>query len=203
MLEYWLPLLGFALVTSLTPGPNVVLIATSGANFGYRRTMPHILGITAGFPLMILAVGLGLGGLFELYPGLHRGLALVGGIYLLYFAWRIAAAGRTQSGGRPSRPFNFFEAAVFQWVNPKAWVVATGAIASFTSLSGSFAWQVSKISLLFSVIAFLGCSLWTLGGMAIGRLLSNDKRRRIFNLTMAAILVLSILPVIGRVLSGP
>ncbi|MFM8614006.1 MAG: LysE family translocator, partial [Alphaproteobacteria bacterium] len=119
---FW-ALIGFALTTSCTPGPNNAMLTASGANFGFRRAVPHMLGIILGFPAMVLAIGLGLGTVFTALPWLHLALKYVGAAYMLYLAWRIATAGRGKGAGA-AKPIGFFEAAGFQWVNPKAWIMA-------------------------------------------------------------------------------
>jgi threonine/homoserine/homoserine lactone efflux protein len=112
--------LPFAVVAAFTPGPNNLLLAASGANFGIRRTIPHLLGVMCGFPLLVLAVGLGLGSVFQRHPDVHTVLKFVGATFLIYLAWRIATAGSTATDTGPGRPLTFLQAALFQWVNPKA-----------------------------------------------------------------------------------
>src|SRR5690606_32484543 len=136
-METLLPLLGFVVVSTVTPGPNNLMVLVSGANWGLRRTMPHIIGIAIGFPVMIVAVGLGLGVAFDRLPWLHDVLKYVGFAYLLYLAWRIARAGRPELEGRAGRPLTVFEAASFQWVNPKAWAIVLGGMAVFTTATGN------------------------------------------------------------------
>jgi threonine/homoserine/homoserine lactone efflux protein len=123
----------FAISTSITPGPNTLMLLASGVNFGFRRTLPHMLGIAVGFPAMIMAIGLGLGGLFEAYPRSHVILKYVGMAYLLWLAWKVATAERAEDAAYESKPFGFFQAAAFQWVNPKAWTVSVSAIATYTN----------------------------------------------------------------------
>lgn len=123
----------FALVTSITPGPNNTMLLASGVNFGFNRSIPHILGISCGFFVLVLAVGLGLGAVFEAYPVLYSVLRYVGAAYLLYLAWKIARSGpmsETEQG--QGKPISYWGAAAFQWVNPKAWVMAVGAISTYT-----------------------------------------------------------------------
>ena len=124
-------LLGFTFATSVTPGPNNAMLTASGANFGFRRAVPHMLGIILGFPAMVLAIGLGLGTVFSALPWLHLALKYVGAAYMLYLAWRIATAERGK-GAAAAKPISFFEAAGFQWVNPKAWIMGVGALAAYT-----------------------------------------------------------------------
>lgn len=122
------PLALFALVSSITPGPNNIMLASSGLTFGFRRTIPHMLGVNLGFTLMLVLVGLGLGTMFQQLPWLYTVLKYAGAMYLLYLAWKIAMSGPLESGAQRGRPFTFMQAALFQWVNPKAWVMAVGVI---------------------------------------------------------------------------
>ncbi len=190
------PVLSFAVSTTITPGPNNVMVTASGANFGYRRTLRHILGISLGFPVMVIAIGLGLGGLFHASPEVHIILKSLGCAYILWMAWKIATAdGMGVSGARPGRPFTFLQAAGFQWVNPKAWVMAVGAITAYTSTSGFFFLEVGLISLIFLVVCLPCVSIWALFGVVIGRMLTQKRLLKIFNLMMALLLVASLIPV--------
>ncbi len=193
MLSGLVPLIVFAVSTGFTPGPNNVLVAASGANFGYGRTLSHILGITVGFPVLILAVGLGLAQFFTTFPLLHQMLKAVGVLYLLHMAWNLAtAAGRPQVPGG-GKPFTFLQAAGFQWINPKGVVMAITAVSTFTAGSGNMAMEVGRIALIFMVVGYLSSSSWCLFGTAIGRVLKTPAALRRFNRAMAALLVLSVL----------
>ena len=185
-----LPLMLFAIVTSITPGPNNILLTASGANFGFRRTIPHMLGIGAGFLSLIFATGLGLGAVVLASPLLHQALKLVGAAYLVWLAWQLARAGAVESTTR-IRPMRFHEAALFQYVNPKAWMMAVGAIAAFTTPGGDYALELTLIAVIFAVINLPCVSLWALFGVAIGKCLSNDAARRVFNFAMAGLTVVS------------
>ncbi len=196
MMEFIAPVLSFAVSTTITPGPNNVMVTASGANFGYRRTIRHILGISLGFPVMVVAVGLGLGGLFHALPEVHTILKYVGAAYILWMALKIATAGGM--GGRSAgsgKPFNFLQAAGFQWVNPKAWVMAVGAITAYTSAGGYYYLEIALIALIFLVVCIPSISIWTLFGVAIGRMLTAKKWLRVFNVVMALLLVASLIPV--------
>ncbi len=196
MMELITPVLSFAVSTSITPGPNNVMVTASGANFGYRRTLRHILGISLGFPVMVVAVGLGLGGLFQAWPGLHVILKYVGCAYILWMAWKIATAGGMGgAGAKPGKPFTFLQAAGFQWVNPKAWVMAVGAITAYTSAGGYFYLEIVLIASVFLIVSIPSISIWTLFGVAIGKMLTARKWLRIFNAVMALLLVTSLIPV--------
>jgi threonine/homoserine/homoserine lactone efflux protein len=192
-----LAFLPFAVASSFTPGPNNLMLAASGANFGIRRTVPHILGVVCGFPLLVLAVGLGLGTVFERYPAVHTTLKLVGAAFLVYLAWRIATTSPGAAEGPPGRPFTFMEAALFQWVNPKAWVFAIGAIATFTTVGGPAAREISVILAICAVVAVGSTLTWTVFGVGLSRILRESPRmHRAFNVTMAVILVLSVVPMV-------
>ena len=126
-----LPLAAFIFVSSITPGPNNVMLTASGANFGYQRSVPHMLGISVGATLMLLVVGAGLGAVFARWPQLYTLLQWVGAAYLVWLAWKIATAGRVQTGQAKPQPLNFWQAAAFQWVNPKAWLMSVGVVAAW------------------------------------------------------------------------
>lgn len=181
-------LAAFAFVSSITPGPNNLMLMSSGANFGFRRTIPHALGVGIGFTLMIILVGIGLMGLFDLFPALSRALKVVSVAYLLWLAWKIANAGAPGDGESPrGRPMSFFQAALFQWVNPKAWSMALTAIALYAPDRNIAA--VLFVAPIFGIINLPSTSLWALMGMALRGWLSNAWRLAAFNWTMAALLV--------------
>lgn len=173
----------FALATLYTPGPNNIMLASSGARFGFRRTVPHMLGVALGFPLMLFPIALGLGALFEQSALFREALRYIGAAVMLYIAWKIATAKPAEAGGVQARPFTFPMAAGFQWINPKAWSMAIG-------VAGSFMLGVSPIieaALCAGIFAMLGlgsAALWTIFGVQIRRFLSNDRRFRLFNLVM-------------------
>ncbi len=195
MFELVFPVALFAVSMSITPGPNNVMVTASGANFGYRRTIPHLLGIGLGYPAMVAGVGFGLGGVFDAVPELHAVLKYAGSGYILWMAWKIAtASGISQLTEQPGRPLTFLQAAAFQWVNPKGWVVAVGAISTFTSLQGDLLLEVGAITLTFACVNYPCASVWTLFGVAIGRLLKRGRWLRIFNMAMGLLLVTSIAP---------
>ena len=195
MLELVLPVALFAVSMSITPGPNNIMVTASGANFGYRRTIRHLLGIGVGFPVMVAAVGVGLGGVFEAVPEVHAALRYAGSAYILWAAWKIAAAsGLRRERDLPGQPLTFLQAAAFQWVNPKGWVVAVGAISTYTTVRGDLWFEVGAITVTFLCVNYPCASLWTLFGVAIGRFLKRGKWLRIFNVTMGLLLAASIVP---------
>ena len=199
MLELILPVALFAVSTGITPGPNNVMVTASGANFGYRRTIPHLLGIGLGFPAMVAGVGFGLGGVFGTLPEVHVVLKYVGSAAILWMAWKIATAGGTsRAKEQPGHPLTFLQAAAFQWVNPKGWVVAVGAISAYTTLRGDLLFEVGAIALTFVCVNYPCASLWTLFGVGIGRLLKRGRWLRVFNVAMGLLLVTSIVPLFAR-----
>jgi threonine/homoserine/homoserine lactone efflux protein len=189
------PLILFSSVMSLTPGPNVVMVTASAANFGFRRVIPHMLGITLGFGLLVMTVGLGLAGLFQAEPRLHTALKYAGGAYLLYLAWRIARAHGGGSAAARMKPIGFVEAALFQCVNPKGWVFALGTIAAYSTIGGNPWLETSVIVAVNAATCLVSVMLWAGFGTVIGRTLRNPRIRTLFNWSMAGLLVLSLLPV--------
>ncbi|WP_447762338.1 LysE family translocator [Sphingopyxis panaciterrae] len=178
----------FALVSSITPGPNNMMLMASGANFGLRRTVPHALGVGVGFTLMIILVGVGLMGLFDLFPILNLVLKVVSVAYLLWLAWKIAnAAAPDTSGSAQGKPMTFVQAMLFQWVNPKAWSMALSAIALYAP-DRNFA-AVLLVAVVFGIVNLPSTSLWAVMGQALRGWLSSPARLRAFNWTMAALLV--------------
>lgn len=195
-------LLLFAFVSSVTPGPNNLMLMASGANFGFRRTIWHMLGIGIGFSVMIFLVGLGLAQMFVAYPILHTILKLLSVIYLFWLAWKIANSAPPEGKiDSEAKPFTFLQAALFQWVNPKAWTMALTAIAVYTpdQSMGS----VLTVALAFGLVNLPCVSSWTVIGQQMARLLTSNARLRIFNWTMATLLVASLYPVVLGGLGSP
>ncbi|MEL6768143.1 MAG: LysE family translocator [Pseudomonadota bacterium] len=193
--DQFLALLGFALATTWTPGPNNVMLAASGATHGWRRTLPHAMGVALGFPFMVFAVALGLGEVFEAAPAFRSGLAWLGAAVMLWLAWRIGTA-RPAAGvdgeGAQGRPFSFVEAAAFQWVNPKAWVMSIGVSASYVSGIAPVR-EALLIMLVFMLAGLTSSQAWTASGAAIGRALGTGPRLRLFNATMGVLVAASAL----------
>ncbi len=178
----------FALVSSITPGPNNMMLMASGANFGLRRTVPHALGVGIGFTLMIVLVGVGLMGLFDLFPILNTVLKVVSVAYLLWLAWKIAnAAAPTTDGDARGKPMTLVQAMLFQWVNPKAWTMALSAIALYAPDRNIAA--VLLVAVVFGIINLPSTSIWAVMGQVLRGWLSSPARLRAFNWTMAALLV--------------
>jgi threonine/homoserine/homoserine lactone efflux protein len=195
-MELYLSIIIFAAAASITPGPNNVMIMTSGLNFGIRRSIPHALGISLGFPMMLLALGFGLGSIFDLYPIIHDVIKFIGIIYLIYLAWRIASAASIEDGAAATNPLSFSQAALFQWVNPKAWVMATGAISAFTSNHHAIFTQIVFIAIAFFFAASISVAIWLVFGHQLKTLMKNNRQRQMFNIVMGISLIISVLPVI-------
>ncbi len=187
----------FAFSSGITPGPNNIMLMTSGVNFGVKRSIPHLMGISLGFPTMILAIGLGLSALFQAYPIIQQIIKVVGIGYLLYLSWLIANSSSKMEGKTVAKPFSFMQAAAFQWVNPKGWIMAVGAIATFTSVQQDLTPQIITIAMVFLCVAFPCAVVWLGFGVALKRILKNERQQKIFNITMAVLLVASIIPMIA------
>ncbi|MBU9557017.1 LysE family translocator [Burkholderia multivorans] len=189
----------FALVTSITPGPNNTMLLASGVNFGFRRTMPHLFGISIGVAILMLCVGFGLGEAFKRVPLLYTILEVASVAYLLYLAWRIGTSGEVKAHGAKPRPMTFIEAAAFQWVNPKAWMMVLTA-ATTIRLSADYGMNAAWMAVVFVLIGLPCISLWAAFGLGLRRFLSNPRALRIFNVTMAVLLILSLYPLVAHVL---
>lgn len=194
--EAFLALLVYAFVTSITPGPNNFMLLASGVNFGFVRTVPHMLGIGIGFLVLLLAVGFGLGAVLTAFPVLHTGLKIAGGAYLLYLAWKIAVS-RTLGGKGEAKaqPMRFIDAAAFQWVNPKAWVMAITAMAVYTNPDRPFL-SVLLISFAFAVVNLPSVSTWAGFGTALRGFLSDPVRLKWFNIAMGLLLAATLWPML-------
>jgi threonine/homoserine/homoserine lactone efflux protein len=184
-----LALLSFAFVTSITPGPNNLMLMASGANFGFRRTVPHMLGISLGHGFMVFLVGLGLGAVLEAVPQVKLGLKVAATVYMLWLAWKIAHAAAPGEGRQVGKPFTFGQAAAFQWVNPKAWAMALGATSAYSD--GSF-WSVVVVCGVFACVNLPSVSVWAMAGERLRLWLRDPRRLQMFNWTMAGLLVLSL-----------
>jgi threonine/homoserine/homoserine lactone efflux protein len=195
--EIFLALLVFAFVSSVTPGPNNLMLLASGVNFGFRRTVPHMLGIGVGFFVLLLAVGFGLGALIETMPSFYTSLKFAGGAYMLYLAWKIATSrsiGESKTGDS-GVPMTFFQAAAFQCVNPKAWVMAITGIATYANHDNYYV-AVLLVSAAFAIVNLPSVSVWAGFGTLLRNWLADPTRLKWFNLTMALLLVLSLWPML-------
>ncbi|KQY89207.1 MULTISPECIES: LysE family translocator [Roseateles] len=189
-----LALAGFAFVTSITPGPNNLMLLASGTHFGWRRSLPHLLGISFGFGVMLVLVGLGLGEVFSRYPGLHDVLKWASLAYLLYLAWKVATAAPPTPGDGPGqgggRPMGFGAAALFQVINPKAWAMALTAVTAYGELG------LVAITAIFVLVNLPCCGSWALLGEQMRRWLHRPRALQAFNWGAAALMVASVLPLL-------
>lgn len=183
----------FAFVSTFTPGPNNLMLMTSGANVGYMRTLPHMSGVAFGFAFMVLIVGLGLSSVFTAYPLTHTVLKYISLAYLVYLAAKIALSGRAKDVD-DFKPMSFFGAASFQWVNPKGWSMALSSVTLYSN--GGCWFELGIISLTFLLVNYPSGTFWILAGRELQRWLTNSFRVRAFNISMALLLVGSTLPMI-------
>ncbi len=181
-------------VTSVTPGPNNMMLLASGVNFGFRRTVPHMLGISIGHSLMVFLMGLGLAGVFKAWPPALLVLKALAVGYMLWLAWKIAQSGAPGEGRSAARPMTFLQAAAFQWVNPKAWMMAVGAVSAYVTQPS--VWAYAAVAGVFAAVNLPSVSIWAGAGQAMRRWLDAPGRLRAFNWGMAGLLVLSLVPVL-------
>ncbi len=196
MNAYLLPLVAFALATCITPGPNNIMLTASGANFGFRRTIPHILGIAGGLVALQALTAAGLGVLFNRFPQVQIVLKIVGSAYILYLAWKIATIPTLSESKKDGKPFTFFEAALFQFLNPKALVMAFSAMTTFTIAGQEYLLSAAQVVTVFFLICIPAVSFWAGFGVAVGKLLNSQRRFRIFNLSLGAVTALSVVFII-------
>ena len=193
--EVFLSLLLFAFTTSITPGPNNMMLLASGVNFGMRRTIPHMIGIEVGFASLLVACGFGLGALLHTLPVAYLLLKIAGGGYLLYIAWSIGMSRTLGEGGEQAAPMRFWAAALFQWVNPKAWVMAVSSMAAYADADEPVR-SVLLVTFAFVLLALPCQGGWAGFGALLRDWLSHPVRLKWFNVTMAVLLVLSLWPML-------
>jgi threonine/homoserine/homoserine lactone efflux protein len=186
----------FTLSTVMTPGPNNIMLLSSGLTFGYKKTLPHIFGVMFGFAFMVVLVGLGMGVIFETYPFIFSILKIVGILYLFWMAYKIATSvdGYEVDPSKQKKPFTFLQAAAFQWVNPKAWIMAITAISVFVTSKEDSLIQVFIIAFIYLLSGVISTNSWALGGVMLKKVIKNSSSVRKFNIVMAILLVLSIIP---------
>jgi threonine/homoserine/homoserine lactone efflux protein len=185
----------FATVMFFTPGPNNVMLLSSGLTYGFRRTVPHLAGIVIGFAFMIGAVGLGMGTIFISYPVLQTVLKYAGAAYLIYLATAIAMSGPVKPDQDNRRgPMTFWGAAMFQWINVKGWVMVIGTITAYAGIA-SFPWNITIQVMLSLLLGVVACSSWALFGSVLRPLLTSERAVRVFNIVMAMLLLASLYPV--------
>ncbi len=184
----------FATVMAITPGPNNVMLMTSGVNFGFWRTLPHLFGVSLGFGLMAALVGLGLAELFKAFPLLFVILKWLGALYLLVLAVKIARSESVAEGKKSGRPLTFLQAAGFQWINPKAWIIVISACATY-ALPDQYTASIMVVALVLGLVTLPCVAIWVLFGAGLRRALRDPQTLRIFNFAMAALLVASLYPI--------
>jgi threonine/homoserine/homoserine lactone efflux protein len=184
----------FAIVTLFTPGPNNIMLMTSGLNFGFRGAQAHIWGVTLGFSFMVLVVGLGLGAVFASYPALYAVIKYAGAAYIIYLAWIIARSDAVEEGKSRGGPITFLQAVGFQWVNPKGWVMVVGAITTYAAIA-RFPINVVLMAAVFGVFGLASSASWAFFGSSLRSIIAAPRSVRIFNIAMAILLVASLVPV--------
>jgi len=187
-------LLTFAFVTVITPGPNNLMLMASGANFGFRRTVPHMLGIGLGMPTMVVMVGIGIMQVFDHFPASYTILKVFSVAYLIWLAWKIAHAAPPQAGEAQGKPLSFLQAAAFQWVNPKAWTMVLSAVTLYAASRDLPA--VLWVAGTYVGVSCISTTSWTVLGQQLSRFLGTPRAMRMFNWTMAALLLATLIPVL-------
>jgi threonine/homoserine/homoserine lactone efflux protein len=187
----------FAFASSISPGPNNLMLMSSGANFGFRKTLPHMLGVGLGFTLMVALVGVGIMQVFDLYPSSYLILKWCSVVYLIYLSYKVATASAPEKNeSNKTKPFSFIQAVLFQWVNPKAWTMALTSIGIYAPQRDIS--SVILVALIFGAVNLPSISVWVVIGQKLQKILSSVKRLRIFNAVMAALLLASLYPVLAN-----
>ena len=194
--EILLALVGFAFASSITPGPNNLMLMASGANYGLRRTLPHMLGISLGHAFMVAMVGIVLLQVFETYPVLNTVLKILSATYMIWLAWKIANAVPPEAKKVTGKPFSFLQAAAFQWVNPKAWFMAITAISAYAPQDQGIMLGSLIVAVVFASVNLPSVSVWAWMGVQVRRWLGTARRLRVFNVSMAVVLVVSLYPML-------
>ncbi len=193
--ELTLALMGYAFATSVTPGPNNLMLMASGANFGLRRTLPHMLGVSLGHGFMTFVFGLGLSHLFQTVPTVKIVLTVLCSVYLLWLAWKIANAAPPTDAAKAGTPLTFLQAAAFQWVNPKAIFMSITAQTNYAPEGAGWV-GAAMVAGIFACVNLPSVGVWSWMGVQVKRFLDTGRRLRIFNISMAVLLVLSLIPII-------
>ncbi len=194
--EILIALIGFAFASSITPGPNNLMLMASGANYGLRRTVPHMLGISLGHAFMVVMVGVVLLRMFETYPVLNTVLKVLSATYMIWLAWKIANAVPPEAKKVEGKPFTFLQAAAFQWVNPKAWFMAITAISAYAPQDRGILIGSLIVAVVFSATNLPSVTVWAWMGVQVRRWLGTARRLRVFNVTMAVLLGGSLWPML-------
>lgn len=198
----YLSLIVFTVATCGSPGPNNTMVMASGVTYGVRASLSAVLGINTGFPIMVVAVGLGIGGLLRHNPAIYEVLRILGALYLIYLAYKIATSPVPEGGTAPANPLTFTKTALFQFINPKAWVMIISALVTYSGISDTYFIRVMQIALIFLVFG-TPCTLsWVVIGAALKRVVTKPVQFRIFNVVMAGLLVISLIPVTIEIVHG-
>ena len=182
----------YSFVTSITPGPNNIMLAASGVNFGFKRSIPHILGIGCGFGFLVAVVGLGIGSILSSNIFLYECLKIIGIVYLLFLAYKIYRSSSVDTQSKQSSPFSFIQAAMFQWVNPKAWIMALGAVTTYLAADSDVYWYLI-LGLVYGLVGIPSTGVWALIGEKLQSVIHDTRRLKLFNTTMALLLVASVI----------
>ncbi|WP_185232862.1 LysE family translocator [Teredinibacter franksiae] len=201
-MEFYASILLFSVSTSITPGPNTVMLMSTSLNYGVRGSLPAYFGVCLGFMLMQMAIALGLGGLFVVFPWLHYAIKYVGALYLLFLAWKIAQMSGLANTLLGANPVGFWQAVALQWVNPKAITIAVGGIAAYTTPGEDALAQAMMVVAIFFFVGLFSMGVWVLFGAALQKLINSSSVSRYLNVSMAIALVLSIIPVLGSGLAA-
>jgi threonine/homoserine/homoserine lactone efflux protein len=193
--ELFIALFVFAGIAAFTPGPNNTLLMASGMNFGFRRTLPLVFGVAFGFPLMIGLVGLGLGRIFDIYPLLYQILKYVGAAYMLFLAWKIATAKLSTNEAADGKPLSFLQMVLFQWVNPKGWVMAITALSAYT-IAEHYYIGVGMVVGMFVFMGITSAMTWAAFGSALKGVMTDPRYFRIINVSLAVLLAASLIPML-------
>jgi threonine/homoserine/homoserine lactone efflux protein len=203
--EFLAALAVFAFVSSITPGPNNLMLMASGINFGFRLTIPHMLGVSIGFTFMILLVGIGVMQFINAVPGSRTAITLASGFYLLYMAWKIATTDTSSADSdtinTASKPFTFLQAALFQWVNPKAWTMALTGISAYAPKDQGWL-GILFVAMVFGAINLPSTGIWAVMGAKLRRFLRDPLRLRVFNIIAAMLLVTSLYPMVIELIAA-
>jgi threonine/homoserine/homoserine lactone efflux protein len=194
--DLFLALVVFAAIAAYTPGPNNTILMASGINYGFRQTLPMIFGVGLGFPLMIACVGLGLGKIFEIFPQIYTALKYLGAAYMLWLAYKIANS-KPSSGENDSaaKPLTFLQGAAFQWINPKGWIMAVTALSAYT-LASDYYFGVVAVVATFMFMGFTSAATWAMFGVILKEVMGSPKWFKLINYGLAALLVLSLVPLL-------
>ena len=197
-MDFIIEILFFAFATSITPGPNNIMVFNAGINYGFCKTIPHILGICLGFPIMLICVGLGMGSFFEKYVMLHKLFKIGAALYLIFIAWKIANTNNIRLSGCTNNkvgPISFWQASLFQWINPKAWIMAVVAVSTYTTIGGNY-YEIVRIAFIFIIVSFPCVSAWTIVGQYIRKFVTKEKYLKCINITSGLLIIMSLLPIL-------